>query len=389
MLIRDYDFIHNIDVLFEKKIVIYGAGAFGSRIAYFLMDTGVDFDCFCDKDESRKKFLNHPVITLDELKSKTCLEDCMIIVSSKNYCEEMIRVLETKKIEAYVCTWYGLQAGIELHVEDERFELMFRKDFVQRKKTWISWNKTFWYTKMCTFPHAILVYQPGKVGSKTVWQTLREERIDAVHVHSLLPETGVEVMDKMLTTFSDTFKVRGGRIITLVREPIARALSQFMQYFDTFIMLEDIEDQDIATRASNWMREELLDTNQEFMWFDREIKEVTGIDIFQYPFDKERGYAWIKEGNIEILVLKMEKLNENTAVIGEFVGKPNLELRNSNVGDGKHYNYIYKELKEKIRIPASLLDSQFKDNWQLDHFYSEEEKKRFREKWSKYIEAEK
>ena len=389
MIIKDYEFIHNINVLFEKKIVIYGAGAYGRRMAYLLMDTGVDFDCFCDKDESKKQFLSHPVITLDELKNKTCLEDCMIIVCSQDYCEEMIRDLTAKEIEAYVCTWYGLKAGIELHVEDERFEQIFRKNFVQRKKAWITYDKSYWYINICKFPHAILVYQPGKVGSQTVYHTLRKERVDAIHTHTFFSETGIEVVDAMLATFADTFKVRGGRIITLVREPIARALSQFMQYFDEFIHVVDIDGQDMAISASNWMRKELLDTNQEFMWFDREIKEMTGIDIFQYPFDKERGYAWIKEGNIEILVLKMEKLNENAAVLGEFVGKPDLKLHNSNVGEGKHYNYIYKELKEKIKIPASLLDSQYKDNWRLDHFYSEEEKKRFREKWSKYIEAEK
>lgn len=394
MLIKDYDFIHNIDVLFEKKIVIYGAGIVGRKSAWLLMDAAVGFDCFCDKDESKKQLLGHPVITLDELKRKTSLEDCMIVVGSKDYCEEIVRDLTAKEIEAYVCTWYGLQTGIELHIEDERFAQMFRENFIQRKKFFIS-NWTFHTTwkrcvKLCTSPHAISVYQPGKVGSTTVYETLRAERIDAMHLHTLIPQTGVESLDEMLATLSNTYKVQGGKIITLVREPIARALSRFMQlFFETFIVMEDVDNQDLAVCASNWMRENILDTNEEFMWFDRELKEVTGIDIFRYPFDKERGYAWIKEGNIEILVLKMEKLNENAAVIGEFVGKPDLELRNSNVGEGKHYNYIYKELKEKIRVSASLVDSQYKDNWRLDHFYSEEEKKRFREKWSKYIEAEK
>ena len=46
------------------------------------------------------------------------------------------------------------------------------------------------------------------------------------------------------------------------------------------------------------------------------MKEVFGIDVFAYPFDAEKGYTLIKEGNIELLLMKMEKLSELENVIG-------------------------------------------------------------------------
>lgn len=55
-----------------------------------------------------------------------------------------------------------------------------------------------------------------------------------------------------------------------------------------------------------------LDVGNEFVWFDVCMKELTGLGIFQYLFDRETGYGLIKEGKWEILVLKTESLNANT-----------------------------------------------------------------------------
>lgn len=156
---------------------------------------------------------------------------------------------------------------------------------------------------------------------------------------------------------------------------------------DVYISYHFDSECSLAAKASEYIVE-YLDNNDEFAWFDLELKEATGIDIYQYPFDKENGYAWIKEGNIEILVLTLEKLNENVEVLGEFVGKPGIKLQNANVGDDKQYKYIYEGLKKDIRIPVRVMESQYKNNPQLDHFYTEEEKERFLQEWSKYVSNE-
>lgn len=40
---------------------------------------------------------------------------------------------------------------------------------------------------------------------------------------------------------------------------------------------------------------------------------------------------------------------------------------------------------EDIKIYARVLDSQYRDNPKLDHFYTEDQNAQFREKWSEHI----
>ena len=388
MQIRDYDFIYDIDVLFRKKIVIYGAGVYGTRSARLLEDAGVGYDCFCDRNGGEtEQYRNHPVITPDRLQEKAGKEDCMIVVGSKEYCEQIIEELEAREIDAYVCTWYGLQAGIELHMEDGRFPEKFQKDAVTIRKFWngnasmelhmrVKWN-------LSSFPHPILVYQPGKVGSVSIHQTLMREKIDAVYLHCLTPTTDYESVNEAYRFFTSKYREEGVKIITLVRDPVARSLLRFMQQFGEMHVADDVCSWDLEAEAGRIMTE-MLGENDEFLWFDREIKEVFGVDVYQYPFDKEQGYAWIKQGNIEILLLKTEMLDQNVKVIGEFVGKPDIRLQNGSVGAEKHYKYIYEELKKRLRIPFELLDTQYNGNRQLDHFYTEDEKEQFRKKWCEH-----
>lgn len=119
--------------------------------------------------------------------------------------------------------------------------------------------------------------------------------------------------------------------------------------------------------------------------FDKELKDLTGIDIFDYPFDKEKGYTWIKKENVEILVLKTEKMNENEDIVAQFVEKPGLKYVNARIGEGKFSKYIYRELKQKFCVSADVLEKQYSNNPQVDHFYSEEEKAEFRQKWKNKI----
>ena len=396
MQIQDYELINNIGVLFEKKIIIYGAGKYGIRSARLLEKAGVGIFCFCDRDAGQKQCMGHQVITPDKLEVTVKKEDCMIVVGSKDYCDEIIGELARREVEAYVCTWYGLNIAIEINIDDVRFLEVFQEEF-KRKRELLSLLVGFTgkaaLAQMCHILPAILVYQSGKVGSGTVYNTLSREGVDVIHIHNICffygADTEMAVLEEASAFFKKHIRAEGCKIITLVRDPIARALSGFMHGFsDNLYEFRHFDNGcSLAAKASEVIVCN-LEYNDEFTWFDRELKETTGIDIYQYPFDKEKGYAWIKEGNIEILVLTLEKLNENAEVLGEFVGKPGIQLHNGNVGDEKQYKYLYEGLKKDIRIPARVVESQYKNNPQLDHFYTEEEKEQFLHKWSRYVSDE-
>lgn len=399
MQIQDYELANNIGVLFEKKIIIYGAGKYGIRSAKLLEKAGLGGGilCFCDRDAGQRQYPGHKIITPDELEVTVKKEDCIIIVCSKVCCDEMIGELARREVKAYICTWYGLQAAIEINIDDVRFLKAFQEEFKQKKELyWLlieSSRGQRMVAKLCQILPAILVYQPGKVGSNTVYRTLLLEGVDAIHIHNICTnddaDIEIAVLEKASNYFKKYLRAEGCKIITLVRDPIARVLSAFMEVFSHDMYTSHHFDSgcSLAAKASEVIVEN-LDNNNEFAWFDFELKEATGIDIYQYPFDKEKGYAWIKERNIEILVLTLEKLNENAKVLGEFVGKPGIKLQNANVGDEKQYKYIYEGLKKDIRIPIRVMESQYKNNPQLDHFYTEEDKERFLQKWSKYVSNE-
>lgn len=389
MQVKDYEFIYNINALFDRKIIVYGAGKYGRKMLALLHNISLEADCFCDKNPSQEQVLNYSVISLDELKDKTDHEDCFIIIASWDYCDEILLDMEQKKIDAYICTWYGLKTGIELHIDDLRFPTEFRTDFSIRKKLWFqnynAYHDLDILLQLNLNPHAIFVYQPAKVGSTTVKQTLIHENIDAVGSHLLMRATNVEIVDQAAAYIADRIKADGVKIITLVREPVARALSYFMNGFTSWYISDVCKSFDLQKEASEWITN-ILNENEEFKWFDKELKELTGIDIFQYPFDKENGYAWIKEGNIEILVLKLEKLNNNAQVIQEFVGrKEKITLKNWNVGEAKPYKHIYQALKKDIKIPVQVMKDQYENNTWVDHFYTVEEKEAFRDKWDSNI----
>lgn len=398
MYIKDYDFVtKNIDALFDKEIVIYGAKAMGKTLARLLEDAHVVVDCFCDRDSGIGCNLGgggYPVITLAELKSKTKKADCMIIVASKRYREEMIDELQKNEINGYVCTWYGLRLGIELNIADKRFPEEFRRDIRRKIDLYDDLKKVSNYQcrsfeSLYGYLDGILVYQPGKVGSTTIYRTLLRENMQAFHIHHIVKNlcrgTGIEkVIDGQIDYFRKKLmgdERRKLKIITLVRDPVARALANFMQeyYEDLFLVSVVTVNHDLQENAQKYV---MKNCNYEFIWFDEELKALTGVDIFDYPFDKEKGYAWIKKDDVEILVLKMEKMDENEKIVGEFVGKSELKYVNHNIGDNKYSKNIYQELKKRFSISLDRL-KEYYDNERFLHFYTEEEKMELCNRWGK------
>ena len=57
-----------------------------------------------------------------------------------------------------------------------------------------------------------------------------------------------------------------------------------------------------------------------------------------------------------------------------------------NIGEEKHYKYIYKGVKRDFRISKDVIEKEYVDNMYLNHFYTQNEKNKFLEKWKDNIE---
>lgn len=238
----------------------------------------------------------------------------------------------------------------------------------------------------------IIVYQVGRVGSKSIVGSLQKYGYKNVfHVHQLPdkvngPEEYIEQMGRKNKTILDSYVVRKfgllgrSRIITLVRDPVERSLSGFFYQFRN----EDVE----KLRMLSGHPEDLLEIfiksgpgNYTLQWFDREFRKRTKLDIYKYGFNKEYGCSVVGDKGLRVLIIKAESNNnikekaiEGFLGCGEFI----LETKNT-AAEWNHYE-IYNKFKKEVKFPLEYLDKMYKSKLTA-HFYSDDEIRTFYEKW--------
>lgn len=401
MRVCDYELIKNINNLFEKPIIIMCMGKLGSSTFDLLQDIGVTIEYIYDRNLDKEMFCDVPIISIDEMSIVTKERDYLIIVSTEQFQDEILYMLKEMKIKGMICTWYGVRCAVELNINNPLFNRSFVEQYMYHKflrKKLLTYNPLFRiYTKLHEQKFDCLVYQPGKVGSTSLYNSLNKYGVESIHMHwwmesglnewehtpemvNLFKEVAVE-LKKMLIRPSRKLK-----IITAVRDPIGQALSFFMQQFTPYCI--KIEADNNIVEQANLFVQQKIQANTQYEWFNKELKRLTGIDIFEYPFDKENGYCWIKKDNIEILVLKMENLNKNEEVIREFVNNKNFKIENTNEGAKKHYKYIYQTIKSDFKISSNVVKQAYDRNLFFKHLYTEKEKQEFLEKWKNNIITE-
>jgi len=240
----------------------------------------------------------------------------------------------------------------------------------------------------------IAIFQMGKVGSRTIYQSLDEYGVFGWHIHYLSKELNAwrersqnemplpELLRKV--SGNDEFKVR---IITLVRDPIARNVASYFQNIQKWFP-------QILTRYENDREETIEFTIDRFLngwspydhnlplnWWGDELEGVFGINAIDGKFPKGKGYRIIQNEMVELLIIKVESLNEvfNPA-IHEFLGIDKLQLCLSNLGDEKPYNQLYRDFIDKIRIPADYLERHYQSDAVME-FYTNDEIDGFLKKW--------
>lgn len=266
----------------------------------------------------------------------------------------------------------------------------------------------------------ILLHQMGKVGSKSIRATLRELDLDRsiYHTHHLAWHHIAEIEAKRREFFrterytylqrswlsrfirkqlADPNDATRWKVITLTRDPIARNLSGFFQNVK-FKALEPGERYEIESHYYNIAPQvitlEDLSPLFDLYWnsyrhdtplsyFDEEIDEIFGTDVFGTEFPKDKGYHIYPARKGEVLVIRLENLNTCAEqAIQDFLGIKDFKLTNINLGDDKVYAPVYKKFKSTIQPPAEYLD-RFYDSKYVQHFYTDDEVAGFRGKWTR------
>ncbi|WP_417558838.1 putative capsular polysaccharide synthesis family protein [Mesoflavibacter zeaxanthinifaciens] len=233
----------------------------------------------------------------------------------------------------------------------------------------------------------VIVYQMGKVGSSTLKNSLEENDIPALHIHRYFfknterPNTLKLLPHKLKNrvVFNRFLKGDKVKIITFYRDPLSRNISSFFQNLDVYFKTSEFENLDYKILEERFNKAiNLHDTPNN--WFDLEFKKKLNIDVFKYPFNKQKGYTLISKGNIEVFLCVTNKINHLETELGDFLELDDFKLNNSNIGDKKWYKDLYIEFKERYKPTTKMLDTLYGSNT-INHFYNDDEINRMKSRW--------
>lgn len=219
-----------------------------------------------------------------------------------------------------------------------------------------------------------LVYSIGKVGSSSIYETIRKQVADnAFHVHYLninniikqkkyyknsranyIPLTILQsdILQKSLSKF-------GGKIniITLIREPISRELSSI---FQDLLIFEDPYFYKRTSNLNNIIKVQMSKLEKklpEENWFESELEQVFGVQLYKLNFDYNKRYIIYNKQKISFLLLRMEDLNEiGEKAFFEAFGEK-VKMIRKNDSRNKYYHDRYISTKKTLSIEKNILDN--------------------------------
>ncbi|MDJ0662083.1 MAG: putative capsular polysaccharide synthesis family protein [Crocosphaera sp.] len=251
----------------------------------------------------------------------------------------------------------------------------------------------------------ILVHQMGKVGSSTIYKSLKHLNlsIPIYHTHILDPKILEDLKrdinlhphlnqrQRIITELCLHEQIKKGldqkkwKIITLVRDPISKNISSFFENLSNpfFYRNGTIENQDLDELIQQFL--DNFHHQWVLNWFDRNIKNIFNIDVFSQEFPKDQGYKIFTRENVEVLLIRTEDIDSKIEeAMKKFMNLEDFNLINANIAKKKKYAKKYKKFQQIINLPESYIDEMYNSKY-AQHFYSEEEIERLKAKWLKKV----
>lgn len=253
----------------------------------------------------------------------------------------------------------------------------------------------------------IIVHQMARVGSVTVTRAIRRHlpRADVYHTHYLNPRTIAEHRVRFTRVHRETGRAglpreylgakmlmraprkHPWRVVTLVRDPVARTVSAFFRHF-TYNHPQFGGSFHADPANAERLIELFLDPSEPehafaLDWFDRELREVLGIDVFATPFRCDAGFAEYEKARCRVLLLRLEDLDRvGERELRRFLDAPALTLSAVNRTEHENYFPAYRRFLDLLVLPAWYLDRMY-DSRLARHFYTAKELAAFRARWER------
>lgn len=256
----------------------------------------------------------------------------------------------------------------------------------------------------------ILIYTAPKTGSSTVSHSIETIGLpNSIYKIHVLSDRGIEqnvqwelsknpsgkVTDLIILTQLLRKKIDKSRhlnvkwrIVTLTREPISRIVSSLFQGLvkgrhpnllnsDGQLIIEDA----LRYLQGNFEDFIRLSEDESCWWFDTELKTMFGVDACAHPFDFEKGYITVRQGNIAVLIMRLEDVGSclNKAITN-FLNVDHMETALANITKNKKFADDYGTVQKEIKMPKALCEKIY-DSKYARQFYADK-RAELVEKWS-------
>ena len=182
------------------------------------------------------------------------------------------------------------------------------------------------------------------------------------------------------------------KVVTMVREPLARYLSAcFQNLSQRFRPQSGIEgdypeDEVLLHIQQDMARNSCVsgDAFTSYLWLISNIVNVLPLHFFRYEFNREAGYQIYSSPDVDLLVMKVERLDDiHGQAFYEFLGLRDFHLRHHNIGSTREGSgALYEKMKREVSFPEEAVNF-LADSFFMRYFYLEDEIARFKDKWTR------
>jgi len=213
----------------------------------------------------------------------------------------------------------------------------------------------------------------GRVGSVAINRALKNVGVDTLHAHYLA--NGGEHYKRLLAG-DDLIKAATYDIVTLVRDPIARNLSEYFRRMSPKVEYD-----------YQWLYKKFMkDFNHiwPLVWFDLEFLPFTGLDLLYWGFPIEHTDTFQTAIGRNVLVLRTDKLNQKSTseALSEFTGKEIAEIPvANNISERPGLDVIYDAFLSQVCFPEPFVEFFYNSAYSIV-FFTAKERERFMKRWT-------
>ncbi len=391
-------------------IVLYGASLTGKNLVMLLdeLDLRRKVLAVVDSSENRwgEEWMGYIIESPGIIKR---VSDSAVIVITSVYLKEIYENLKNNyKVKQSICSVFSFRHALHYDIYNDVSSYIGNYNGQAYKNKYILWRdnqilvnataqKRIYYDMIKSIlknSEILLLCSISKVGNESLIESLHEEKRPDVFFtrHALYYNKSTLKQTKEIIQNFDNHKIK---IISGVREPIERIISLKWQVISFFYLHEDkcittLIDEKYHNCISSWELYENLN-GTEFNsssycypdvsdWFSDHIEKVFGINVFDYSFDKEKGYTIVNKGNVSIFIYRLDKLDKLENEIKEFSGDRSFKLERANIASEKKYTFAYEKYLEDVKVKREFF-GKLVNSRGMKHFYTKEECENYRNKW--------